>query len=94
MGIDSGALDRVDRRILQILQVQGRLSNVELSRQVNLSPAPCLARVRRLEQRGFIRGARLFRSIVVSVVVSGLSIGISCMVETTVFSISGESLPG
>jgi Lrp/AsnC family leucine-responsive transcriptional regulator len=50
------ALDRVDRKILKLLQERGRLSNVELSRQVNLSPAPCLARVKRLERGGFIRG--------------------------------------
>jgi len=49
-------LDRVDRKILKLLQQLGRKSNVELSRHVNLSPAPCLARVKRLERRGFIRG--------------------------------------
>jgi Lrp/AsnC family leucine-responsive transcriptional regulator len=50
------ALDRVDRRILRVLQEQGRISNVELSRKVNLSPTPCLERVRRLESDGFIKG--------------------------------------
>ncbi len=49
-------LDRTDRRILQILQRQGRISNVELARQVNLSPTPCLERVRRLEREGVIAG--------------------------------------
>lgn len=49
-------LDPVDRKILKLLQERGRISNVDLSRQVNLSPAPCLGRVKRLEQRGFIRG--------------------------------------
>lgn len=47
-------LDRVDRKILKLLQQQGRISNVELSQQVNLSPTPCLERVRRLEKEGFI----------------------------------------
>lgn len=48
-------LDRTDKRILQELQHNGRMSNVELARRVNLSATPCLERVRRLEQAGFIR---------------------------------------
>lgn len=47
-------LDRTDRRILNELQRNGRISNVELSRYVNLSPTPCLERVKRLEADGFI----------------------------------------
>ena len=49
-------LDRTDRQILHHLQGDGRLSNVELARRVNLSPAACLERVRRLEREGVIRG--------------------------------------
>jgi Lrp/AsnC family leucine-responsive transcriptional regulator len=49
-------LDRIDRVILKLLQADGRLSNVELARQVGLSPTPCLERVRRLEREGYIRG--------------------------------------
>lgn len=48
-------LDRTDRRILRELQENGRISNVELARRVNLSATPCLERVRRLEQAGYIR---------------------------------------
>jgi len=48
------ALDRIDKRILTVLQSNGRISNVELSRQVNLTPTPCLERVKRLEKEGFI----------------------------------------
>lgn len=48
-------LDRTDRRILAELQRNGRISNVELARRVNLSATPCLERVRRLEQAGYIR---------------------------------------
>lgn len=48
-------LDRTDRRILAELQGNGRISNVELARRVNLSATPCLERVRRLEQAGYIR---------------------------------------
>jgi Lrp/AsnC family transcriptional regulator, leucine-responsive regulatory protein len=42
-------LDSVDRRILDVLQVEGRLPNVDLADRVNLSPSPCLRRVRALE---------------------------------------------
>lgn len=48
-------LDRTDKRILRELQDNGRISNVELARRVNLSATPCLERVRRLEQAGYIR---------------------------------------
>jgi Lrp/AsnC family leucine-responsive transcriptional regulator len=49
-------LDRTDRLILQCLQQDGRISNVALARKVNLTPTPCLERVRRLEREGYIRG--------------------------------------
>ncbi|GAB3016458.1 leucine-responsive transcriptional regulator Lrp [Bowmanella dokdonensis] len=49
-------LDRIDRNILVELQKDGRISNVELSRRVGLSPTPCLERVRRLEQQGYVIG--------------------------------------
>ncbi|MGL4220891.1 MAG: AsnC family transcriptional regulator, partial [Shewanella sp.] len=38
-------LDRIDRNILNELQIDGRISNVELSKRVGLSPTPCLERV-------------------------------------------------
>jgi Lrp/AsnC family leucine-responsive transcriptional regulator len=50
------ALDRIDLRILLELQHNGRLSNVALSKRVNLSPTPCLERVKRLENKGYIKG--------------------------------------
>jgi len=50
------ALDRTDRRLLRLLQTDGRLSIAELARQVHLSATPCLERVRRLERDGYIRG--------------------------------------
>lgn len=52
------SLDRIDRRILQALQEDGRLTNVELADRVGLSPSPCLRRVKRLEREGVIRGYR------------------------------------
>ena len=49
-------MDAIDRRILAILQGNGRLSNQEIAERVNLSPSPCLRRIRRLEESGVIRG--------------------------------------
>jgi len=48
-------LDKTDRKILAILQADGRLSNQDVAEQVNLSPSPCLRRIRRLEEAGVIR---------------------------------------
>lgn len=50
------SLDQTDRRILAILQTDSSVTNVELARRVNLSPSPCLARVKALEAAGIIRG--------------------------------------
>jgi len=50
------ALDETDRQILAELQADGRITNVELARRVDLSAPPCLRRVRRLEEAGIIRG--------------------------------------
>lgn len=47
-------LDTTDLRILAELQADGSLSNVELARRVHLSPSPCLARVKALEEKGVI----------------------------------------
>ncbi|MFT6286815.1 MAG: Lrp/AsnC family leucine-responsive transcriptional regulator [Halieaceae bacterium] len=48
-------LDRTDRRILQAMQLNGRISNLELADAVGLSPTPCSRRVKRLEDSGLIR---------------------------------------
>ena len=49
-------LDRIDRKILGILQRNGRVSVTELSEQVGLSPTPCAERIRRMEREGTITG--------------------------------------
>ena len=49
-------LDKIDLQILDHLQRDGRLSIVELAKRINLSPTPCTARVRRLEETGVIKG--------------------------------------
>ena len=50
------SIDRIDKNILTELQKNGRLSNVELSKRVGLSPTPCLERVKRLEKEQYITG--------------------------------------
>jgi Lrp/AsnC family leucine-responsive transcriptional regulator len=51
-------LDAVDRRMLDILQREGRLSNAALAERLHLSPSPCLRRLRALERDGVISGYR------------------------------------
>lgn len=52
----SAKLDDIDRKILQLLQKDGRMTNVELARRVGISAPPCLRRVRALEEQGLIKG--------------------------------------
>jgi len=49
-------LDRTDQRILRVLQVDGRITNLDLAEQVHLSPTAVLERVKRLTRDGFILG--------------------------------------
>ena len=49
-------LDRIDRKILSILQEDGRIANLKLAEAVALSPTAVLARVQRLSRDGFILG--------------------------------------
>ncbi len=49
-------IDRIDRRILKLLQADGRLSNAELATKVNVSPATCHRRTQRLFEQGIISG--------------------------------------
>lgn len=49
-------LDRLDRRILETLQLEARITNQELAKRVGLSPAPCWRRLKRLESAGVIAG--------------------------------------
>lgn len=49
-------LDRIDIKILYELQKNGRITNVELAELVNLSPSPCLMRVKKLQSEGYIVG--------------------------------------
>lgn len=49
-------MDATDRKIIRALQKNGRMTNLELAEHVNLSPSPCLRRLRNLEQSGAIKG--------------------------------------
>ena len=49
-------LDRYDRKLLTLLQQDGRISNQDLAERIGLSPSPCLRRVRALEESGLISG--------------------------------------
>ncbi|PSJ58525.1 Lrp/AsnC family transcriptional regulator [Pseudaminobacter soli (ex Li et al. 2025)] len=56
--MDGARLDQFDRKILSLLQADGRLTNNDLSERVNLSPSQCSRRRQRLEDDGFIKGYR------------------------------------
>lgn len=49
-------LDSTDRRMLALLQEDGRITNQDLSQRIGLSPTPCLRRLKRLEESGVIKG--------------------------------------
>ncbi|MGB0960702.1 MAG: Lrp/AsnC family transcriptional regulator [Halocynthiibacter sp.] len=56
MKISKLETDHTDRRILAVIQTEGRISNADLSEKVNLSPSACHRRVARLETEGLIAG--------------------------------------
>jgi Lrp/AsnC family leucine-responsive transcriptional regulator len=70
-------LDRIDLTILDVLQKNGRISNSELSKRVNLSASPCLERVKRLEQDGYIERYGAFLNA------SKLKYGMSAFIQVT-----------
>jgi Lrp/AsnC family transcriptional regulator, leucine-responsive regulatory protein len=78
-------LDVVDRRMLEILQRDGRISNAGLAEQLHLSPSPCLRRLRALERDGVITGyrAELDRAL--------LGLGLTVFVEVKVESHSDRT---
>ncbi len=47
-------IDKIDKQILHELQINARISNLDLAEKVNLSPTPCARRVKQLEQAGII----------------------------------------
>ncbi|NQY34269.1 MAG: winged helix-turn-helix transcriptional regulator [Alteromonadaceae bacterium] len=77
-------LDRIDLMILDTLQKEGRISNVELSKKVNLSASPCLDRVRRLAQDGYIERYGAFLNA------SKLKFGMSAFIQVTLDRTTGD----
>ncbi len=55
---ETNQIDQIDRRILEILSTDGRIATTELAKRVGLSKSPCQVRMKRLQERGFIRGFR------------------------------------
>jgi len=70
-------LDRIDLTILDALQKNGRISNSTLAQQVNLSASPCLERVKRLEQEGYIERYGAFLNA------SKLKYGMTAFIQVT-----------
>jgi len=68
-------LDRIDIGILSALQNDGRLSNKELAARVGLAPSSCLERVRRLRERGVLRGVHA------EVDASAVGVGMEAMIS-------------
>ncbi|QBG36925.1 Lrp/AsnC family transcriptional regulator [Litorilituus sediminis] len=70
-------LDRIDKVILSTLQENGRISNVDLAKKVNLSASPCLDRVKRLEAEGYIERYGAFLNA------SKLNYGMTAFIQVT-----------
>lgn len=49
-------MDNIDRKILDLLQANARMSNADIAREVKLAPSVTLSRIRKLEEKGFIAG--------------------------------------
>jgi len=78
-------LDRIDKVILSTLQSDGRISNVELAKKVNLSASPCLDRVKRLEAEGYIERYGAFLNA------SKLNYGMTAFVQVTLSSTTSDT---
>ncbi len=70
-------MDSIDRHILRVLQEEGRLSNVDLAERVGLTPAPCLRRVRALEE------ARVIQKYAALVDSGTLNLGVTVFAQVT-----------
>ena len=80
------SLDSVDRRILNLLQADGRISNAELAERIHLSPSACHRRVKQLEESGLVHGYVM----IVDQQVAGRATNV--FVEVTLKSQSDEAL--
>ncbi len=78
------ALDRIDMTILDVLQKDGRISNVELAKKVSLSASPCLDRVKKLEAEGYIERYSAM------LCASKLKYGMSAFIQVTLDRTTGD----
>jgi Lrp/AsnC family leucine-responsive transcriptional regulator len=69
------AIDVIDLKILRILQERGKISNIQLSQEIGLSPAPTLERVKKLETSGMIKS---YHAVIDS---SKLGLGFSALIQ-------------
>ena len=85
-------LDQIDWQILSELQVNGRVTNVELARRVGISAPPCLRRVRNLEKQGFIDGfhAALNQKLLGFDVTAFAMVGLTSQAESDLQSFSDK----
>ena len=70
-------MDLIDKKILMILQKNGKISNVALAKEINLTPPATLERVRKLEETGYIEGYKAVLNY------KKLDKGLSCMIAVT-----------
>lgn len=76
--MENGKLDSIDCNILEVLQRDGRISNVDLATEVHLSAPQCYRRVRSLEERGVVRG---YRALVAP---EALGLGVTAFVSVNI----------
>lgn len=79
-------LDKIDRKILEILQSDGRITNAQLSKEIGLSPAPTLERVKKLEQSGIIK------SYHAKLDTAKINLGVSTFVQVTLRGHNKENI--
>src|SRR6266496_874434 len=75
-------MDAIDRKILAVLQAEGRLTVTELAQRVALSVAPCHRRLRELERTGAIRG---YRAVIDP---EAIGLGFEVLVQVTTASLA------
>ncbi len=79
-------LDKIDRKILEILQKNAKITNAQLSKEIGLSPAPTLERVKKLENQGVIN------SYHAKLDVSKLGLGVTTFVLVTLIGHNRENI--
>jgi Lrp/AsnC family leucine-responsive transcriptional regulator len=66
MSVSADKLDPTDLKILKLLQEDGRITNLELSNQIGLSPAPTLERVKKLEKSVMFFLEQLWQTVIIA----------------------------